>query len=104
MTQVSRGKALAELATWKAGKMDKGNWGEEKQQINVQVSVQSLHLDALRRRALTDAERRQEIPEADYEVLPAAPEAASEDRSTREASVSEPASLPKPNDLNDLLS
>lgn len=49
---VNKAKVQAETRLKIAGLIDRPNWGEQKQQLNVQVNVADLHLDALRTRQL----------------------------------------------------
>lgn len=45
-------KVQAEFKLKVAGLKDREQWGEAKQQVNVQVNVEGMHLDALRHRQL----------------------------------------------------
>jgi len=53
---VNKAKVQSDLRLRVAGFLDRQQWGEQKQQVSVQVNVESLHLDALRHR-ITEASR-----------------------------------------------
>lgn len=46
-------KAKVELLLWQAARLNQTEFGETKQQVNVQVNVGSLSLDAMRARVMT---------------------------------------------------
>lgn len=61
---IQKAKLRSEVRMARAAKMDREAWGEQKQAVNVNVSLTGLYLDALRRR-----EVQLPVREADYEVL-----------------------------------
>ena len=61
---IAKARALAGFKQWLASKRDREQYGDEQAQINLNLSLGSLHLDALRTRA-----RVIDVPEEDTEIL-----------------------------------
>jgi hypothetical protein len=49
---INKAKAQSDLRTWLASKYDRATFGNDAAQVNVQLNMGQLHLDALRRRAV----------------------------------------------------
>lgn len=56
---IQKAKILADAKLRYAGLVDRKRWGESKQQVNVQVNVEGMHLDALRHRTLPVSQPKQ---------------------------------------------
>jgi cell division septum initiation protein DivIVA len=69
-TDVQRNRLRADVRQNLAKAFDRETFGE-RASTTVHLSIGQLHLDALRRRVISDAQRKGEIPEASFEVLPA---------------------------------
>lgn len=66
--QVTKAVKRAEHKRWLAGKRDREQYGDDKgANVNVNLDLSSLHLDALRQAGSMEA--AQQIPEAEVEVL-----------------------------------
>lgn len=64
---VNKAKVMADLRVKVAGYIDREQWGEQKQQVNVQVNVADMHLDSLRHRMI---ENSRPLAAALHQVLP----------------------------------
>lgn len=64
---VNKAKVQAELRVKVAGFKDRESWGEQKQQVSVQVNVADIHLDSLRHRMI---ENSRPLAAALHQVLP----------------------------------
>lgn len=64
---VNKAKVRAELRVKVAGFIDREQWGEKKQEVNVQVNMADIHLDSLRHRMI---EASRPLAEALHQVLP----------------------------------
>lgn len=69
---VNKAKVMADLRVKVAGFIDREQWGEQKQQVNVQVNVADMHLDSLRHRMI---ENSRPLAAALHQVLPLEPKA-----------------------------
>lgn len=68
---IAKAKAQADLRTWLASKYDRQTFGNDAAQVNVQLNLGQLHLDALRQRAAITATTAPMLPPAgpDYETV-----------------------------------
>lgn len=71
---INLAKAQADIRTWLASKYDRQTFGNDAAQVNVQLNLGQLHLDALRQRAVPVVKPTPALPPAgpDYETLPEA--------------------------------
>ncbi len=61
---IAKARAQAGFKQWLAGKRDRAQYGDEAAQVNVNLSLPSIHLDLLRKHG-----RVIEIPEEDVELI-----------------------------------
>jgi hypothetical protein len=66
---IAKAKARADIRTWLAGKWNRPSYGENKQ-VNVDISIAGLHLDALRARPVTPHLADPGTEDADYTLEP----------------------------------
>lgn len=62
-------KQRAEHAKWLAGKFNEDDYGEKKDETNVNISVADLHLDALRSAGSMEGRETEAVEGRDYELL-----------------------------------
>lgn len=66
---VNKAKVQSETRLKVAGFLDRTNWGEQKQSVNVSVNVNSLHVEALRHRVIEAV-----MPAVEAQVTEGSPE------------------------------
>lgn len=68
---IAKAKAQADIRTWLASKYDRQTFGNDAAQVNVQVSLGDMHLDALRQRTVPVVQAPAAVTDGtpDYEVV-----------------------------------
>lgn len=69
---IAKAKAIAEQRNWMASKYDRQTFGNDAAQVNVQLSLGDMHLDALRQRVVPIVRAPVPITDGtpDFEVVP----------------------------------
>lgn len=69
---IAKAKAIAEQRNWMASKYDRQTFGNDAAQVNVQLSLGDMHLDALRQRVVPIVRAPAAVTDGtpDFEVVP----------------------------------